>query len=84
MNIHNFEVITTRSKEQRDAMFLNFRKSDDKLERQVVKFSGSEPVIGDDGKQEVETHTTHYDGKQLFKVNRLKFVSNWSIAYPRS
>ena len=40
----NFEVITTTNKEQRDRMFRDFRKSDDPLERQVVKFSSVQRV----------------------------------------
>ena len=39
-----FEVITTDDKEQRDRLFDEYRKSDDSLERQVVKFSSVREV----------------------------------------
>lgn len=68
MNIHNFEVITTRSKAQRDSMFQDFKQNGTKLEKQAVKFSGNEfEKIA-----ETEDEVTG------------RWISNWSVAYPRS
>jgi hypothetical protein len=40
-------IYTTADKAKRDELFQLFRKSTDPLERQVVKFSGNEPISGE-------------------------------------
>jgi hypothetical protein len=44
-----FETITTNDKSKRDQMFQELRNSDQPNERQVVKFSGVESTMTDDG-----------------------------------
>lgn len=96
----NFEVITTTDKAKRDEMFTELRANGNRLEKQVVKFSSSEPVM------------THFDGLSVQRtsilpnyagrMNKLSksaakrgqhianqrvrphHVSTWSIAYPSS
>lgn len=79
------ETITTTDKSKRDQMFSEFRKSEDPLERQVVKFSSNEPVLAD-GKQTFDgalkadgTIKQHSRGR-----SRPVYISNWSVAYPTS
>lgn len=66
------EVITTTDKDQRDRMFDDLRKNGNRLERQVVKFSGVEmvepPTIDNTVDPPIET--------------RAKFRSTYSISYP--
>jgi hypothetical protein len=59
MNIHNFEVLTSRDKAVRDKLFGELKYTGDKLERQVVKFSGvGEELVEVDGKEQVKYHST--------------------------
>ena len=44
---NNTEVITMQDKAARDKMYADLRANGDELERQVVRFSGSELVIPD-------------------------------------
>lgn len=67
---HEFETITTTDKAKRDALFQDLKRNGNYLERQVVKFSGSEEVPDVD----VLTLTG------LRKQHR----STWSVAYPTS
>lgn len=79
------EVITTIDKDQRDRLFEDLRKNGNELERQVVKFSGVEPVLGLDGKQ-LHTEKQYWVSgakKPAFQF-RPTFRSNWSVAYPNS
>jgi len=78
------EVITTVDKDKRDRLFADLRANGNELERQVVKFSGNEPVLGPDGKQDgywKKYKITGHEGDAQF---RLAFRSNWSVAYPNS
>lgn len=74
--MNNFEVFTTTDKARRDQMFEDLRKSDDPLERQVVKFSSVEPSANDSVMQFNDHGKLTYHGP--------KWVSNWSVAYPRT
>lgn len=78
--MHNMEVITTTDKAQRDRMFADLRQNGNELERQVVKFSSNEPVLGPDG--EPDGYWKVYE-KTGFPQWRPAFVSTWSVAYPR-
>ena len=88
---HNTEVITTTDKVQRDRLFEDLRKNGNELERQVVKFSGNQPVLKEDGTQQFDVRQYYPTfGKDRFlKFNpkvqiRPEFQSTWSVAYPRS
>lgn len=81
------EVITTTDKEARDRMFEDLRRNGNELERQVVKFSSNEPILGEDGKQliEVVCYSSLVKGGHLrFGKDqyRPQYRSNWSVAYP--
>lgn len=80
------EVFTTTDKDRRDRMFEDLRKNGDALEKQVVKFSGVEPVLGSDGQQERTISGVSFPS--IFtainpKLIRLVFRSTWSVAYPK-
>ena len=79
--MNNTEIITTTDKAQRDRLFEDLRKNGNELERQVVKFSGNQPVLGPDGKQDGYWKLYEGVGKPQF---RPMFQSTWSVAYPRS
>lgn len=88
---HNMEVVTTVDKAQRDRIFTDLRKNGDELERQVVKFSGNQPVFREDGKQQsdVRQYYPTFGKYRFLKFNpkvqiRPEFQSTWSVAYPRS
>lgn len=72
------EVITTTDKVKRDEMFQDLRKNGDAFERQVVKFSGNEPVFFEGEPESTAIQYSSYGRVQW----RPKYVSNWSIAYP--
>lgn len=71
------EVITTTDKQKRDAMFQELRNSTEANERQAVKFSSNEPVLGEDGKQLLRPAGS---GNEKLTVG--VWQSNWSVAYP--
>lgn len=77
------EVVTTHDKAKRDQMFQELRNSDQANERQVVKFSGNEPVLRDgkptyDGALRQDgTIKEHSRGR-----SRQLFRSTCSVAYP--
>jgi hypothetical protein len=71
MEPNRFEVYTSIDKAKRDELFQALRTKGIGAERQVVKFSGCEPVLGEDGKQLRD------------KKGRLVWQSNWSVAHPR-
>jgi hypothetical protein len=75
----NFEVITTLDKAKRDEMFQFFRREGNEQEKQVVKFSGVEPVMDGD-KQLFTTRRYSLTGRPQ---RRPIFRSTWSVAYPK-
>ena len=92
--MNNFEVITTTDKARRDEMFQDLRKNGNELERQVVKFSGNEPVIvtetaGWTSGQLIDIIVYTKDGtrqaigRDKNKQSRPRFRNNWSVAYPK-
>ncbi len=82
---YKFEIYTSTDKAKRDELFQALRKSDDPFERQVVKFSGWEPVIGEDGH---EGHFVWYDESRRNKLHppqrRMHYRSTWSVAHPKA
>lgn len=57
------EELTMTDKAQRDRLYNQLRASKDPLERQVVKSSSSEPILGEDGKptgKHRSTWSVHY------------------------
>ena len=70
MIITGTEVITTTDKVKRDQMFEDLRRNSDECERQVVKFSGSEPY---------DVVETNVNGTGVVQ----RYRSTWSIAYPK-
>jgi len=93
----SMEVITTTDKSQRDRLFDDLRKNGNEQERQVVKFSGNEPVMVQntaDGLigQLIDVIVYTKDGTRQaissdptkLKQLRPRFRSNWSVAYPKS
>ena len=74
----NFIVYTTTDKVKRDEMFEQFRASDDPWERQVVKFSGCQEVIGEKG----ESVYTFVSSTATKGYARLVYQSTWSVAIP--
>ena len=80
----SMEIVTTTDKDQRDRLFEDLRKNGNELERQVVKFSSVEPILGPDGKQDgywKHYRITGHEGEAQF---RPYWQSNWSVAYPTS
>ena len=81
----SMQVYTMTDKAKRDQMFDELRRSDDPLERQVVKFSGVQPVM-EDGKPKVDWKP-NYAGRTTLKPHRNYrfygvYESTWSVAYP--
>lgn len=90
----SMQVYTYPDKEQRDKFFQELRASEDPNERQVVKFSGVEPVLGLDGAQ--LTRQTGFRKRRLWqkfdKIWKMKRItepieipiwrSTWSVAHP--
>lgn len=74
---HNFEVITTDDKVQRDSIYEDLRNSDDPLERQVVKFSGNRHVV------EAPDRIVRYAPGAEAQYREV-CISTWSVAYPKS
>lgn len=64
------EVYTSIDKAKRDELFRELRAHGTAAERQAVKFSGVQPILGEDGKQAVDAK------------GRLVWQSNWSVAHP--
>ena len=79
---YNMEIITSTDKAARNRLFDDLRYNGNELEKQVVKFSSNEPVLGEAGTQ--EGHFVFYDKKQKKPQWRPLFRSTWSVAYPRS
>jgi len=91
------EVVTTVDKSQRDRLFEDLRKNGNELEKQVVKFSGVEPVMVQNTAdyavgQLIDVIVYTKDGtrqaigkdKEKNKQRRPRWRSNWSVAYPQS
>ncbi|HTQ97230.1 MAG TPA: hypothetical protein VMH89_10515 [Candidatus Acidoferrum sp.] len=80
-------VITTTDKAKRDDLFRQLRASDDPYEKQVVKFSGSQPKLNEFGEPDGHYMSYTATGKGG-KVNvgapqyRPDYESTWSVAYP--
>jgi len=81
----NFEVLTMVDKSKRDEIYRQLRESDDLLERQVVKFSGNQPMLDESGLPVVLVYSNSRSKAKAkrFQV-RPQFISNWSVAYPRN
>ena len=78
---NNYDVICTIDKAKRDDIFRQMRASTDPLERASVKFSGNEPILAESGLQGGDFIRYSKNGRKQF---RLAFVSNWSVATPRT
>lgn len=65
-----FEVYVTTDKSRRDELFRELRIRGRGGELQVVKFSGVQPVLGENGQQKTD------------EKGRLVWQSNWSVAHP--
>ena len=63
-------VYTTFDKEKRNELWRELRTRGRGVERQVVKFSGVQPVLDSDGQQKVN------------EKGRLVWQSNWSVSHP--
>lgn len=76
----SMEVITSTDKGARDRLFEDLRKNGNELEKKVVKFSGNEPVMGEDGTPRGRfVSYIRVTGKNQW---RPLFRSTWSVAYP--
>lgn len=73
------EIITTTDKDTRDRMFEDLRTNGNELEKQVVKFSGVEPVLTDSGEPRGYFVSYRVTGKNQW---RPLYRSTWSVAYP--
>ena len=83
--MNNMEIITSINKDARDRLFQDLKYNGNELEKQVVKFSGNEPLINPDtGLQLVGENHYGEDGRIGKKQIRTIWRSTWSIAYPRS
>jgi hypothetical protein len=76
----NMDVFTTVDKAKRDELYDELRQRGLPNERQAVKFSGCQPVLGPDGKQDGYWKMYNGVGKPQW---RPLWQSNWSVAYPR-
>lgn len=77
----NFEIITSHDKDQRDRLFDDLRQNGNELERQVVKFSGNEPVLNEINEQDYRF--TFYEGSRNPQPRPI-YRNTWSVAYPTS
>jgi hypothetical protein len=78
-----FEIITTTDKAKRDQMFQDLKQNGNELERQVVKFSGVEPVMNPNDTSEQEHKLIRYSPKGRIQMRPI-YRSNFSVAYPTS
>jgi hypothetical protein len=82
---NNFEIYTSTDKAQRDKLFQALRASSDPFERQAVKFSGVEPVIGADGLQALRRKQYFVSGAKAPRLQyRPVYQSTWSVAHPKA
>ena len=63
----NFETFTTVDKAKRDELFDELRKRGLPNELQAVKFSGVQPVLGEDGTQEIRES---YDRRRVITTKK--------------
>lgn len=63
-------VYTTTDKAKRDELFRELCTRGRGVERQAVRFSGVQPVVGEDGQQKID------------EKGRPVWQSNWSVAHP--
>ena len=73
--MNNTEVMTFPDKDARDRVYEDLRRNGNELERQVVRFSDSEPT----GEKKVVLV-----GRPSRVGFQLIYRSTWSVAYPRS
>jgi hypothetical protein len=79
---HEFEVYTTADKAKRDELYAALRTSGDPFEKQAVRFSGWEPVMGEDGGQRGKYVSYHrVTGRAQW---RPLYRSTWSVAHPKA
>lgn len=79
-----YEVITSADKDVRDRLFEDLRKNGNELERKVVKFSGSEPILDADGNHvSIAYDNSKKPKKGRFQI-RPQYRSTWYVAYPQS
>lgn len=69
----NFEVMSFKDKTSRDATFGDLRRTGNRSEREVVKFSGCEPKMSEHGNGELELDSRF----------RVRYSSIFYLAYPR-
>lgn len=84
--MEGMEVITTTDKAQRDQLFEDLRRNGNKLERQVVKFSGVETVLDIDGQPVVRVLPNYQPGRSgFYNRPRMEVVrhmideQNWKV-----
>lgn len=78
MEPNRFEVYTLTDRARRDELFRDYRINGTPNERQVVKFSGVEPVM-EGGEQKVAEVRYSPTGRIQ---KRFVWRSTWSVAYP--
>lgn len=78
MEPNRFEVYTLTDKAKRDELFRDYRINGTPNERQVVKFSGVEPVM-EGGEQKI--NFIRYSPSGVLQ-KRPVWRSTWSVAYP--
>jgi hypothetical protein len=78
----NFETFTMTDKAKRDQVFKDLRANGTELEKQVVKFSGSRPVLQENGNPDYRLVFYRKPNRGKCQV-RFLFESTWSVAYPR-
>jgi len=76
-----YEVITTTDKDARDRMFEDLRLNGNPAERQAVRFSSYEPVLGELDYQEIELVWYEKAAPDQMQV-RPVYRSTYSVAYP--
>lgn len=77
----NMDVFTTVDKAKRDELYDELRKRGLPNERKVVKFSGVQAVLGEDGEQ--ARYFVQYERVTGKLQTRFVWQSNFSVAYPR-
>ena len=76
-----YETITTTDKIARDLMFEDLILNGNPAERQAVRFSGYEPILNENGVQEIEHVWYEKSRPDNFQV-RPVYRSTFSVAYP--
>jgi hypothetical protein len=82
---YEYEVYTSTDKAQRDKLFQALRTSSDPFERQAVKFSGVERVLGNDGLHILRRKQYFVSGAKAPRLQyRPVYRSTWSVAHPKA